>query len=543
MITSNWRDIVIAGMFGAIVVCAVHGIDMLNPLRVNWLMHGDTGTHFMGWHFFRFEPWGFPLGKIANYGWPLGTTIGFTDSIPLLAIPLKSISAFLPVPFQYIGLWLLLCYVLQGVFGSLLIGRFTQNRWHQWIGALFWVTSPVLLIRTGHPALCAQWVIVAALWLYFAPLQKAPRFRNWSLLLGISAAIHPYLAVMAMGLATAFYLRLGLIDKMIRPVGMLTHLGGLAMIVLLIWLGIGYFQFGNYADYGAVGYGTWSMNLLAPINPSVGIDNWPVSWSRLLPEWPLASWEQCGGFNFLGTGMILLVIMAVVALTIKPPNGDTVRRWTPVLIVCIGFSLFALSNRITLGKTILVEYPLPLIIERLCSVFHASGRFFWPTYYLVFLLGMVVVIRRLKIGPATMLLLLGLIVQTADSTAQYAYIHHAMASAGSENPLTSEFWEDLDGRYRHFVLVPPDHNQWPYLWIAYMAANQKATINVSYTARYDSQKQHSYTKTLLVNVANGVLDDETLYIIHPDWHQRMNMGRKLPTKPIDGFWVLMNPAE
>ena len=68
-------------------------------------MRYDWPIHFFGWHFFRSEPWQFPPGLLDSYYTPIGTAIGFTDLIPLVAFALKPFSNRLPATFQYIGPW------------------------------------------------------------------------------------------------------------------------------------------------------------------------------------------------------------------------------------------------------------------------------------------------------------------------------------------------------------------------------------------------------------------------------------------------------
>lgn len=80
-------------------------------------MSNDPAQHFLGWHFFRIEAWNFPLGIINNYHYPSGTSIVYMDAIPLIAIKFfKTFSNYLPIIFQYTGLWLLLSYMLQSLF-------------------------------------------------------------------------------------------------------------------------------------------------------------------------------------------------------------------------------------------------------------------------------------------------------------------------------------------------------------------------------------------------------------------------------------------
>ena len=86
-----------------------YGFGIINPSNINWLMsaYHDWGQHYLGWAYFQHEPWHFPLGHIDNFNYPAGTNVGYTDSIPLLAIIFKTFSFLLPDTFQYFGLWLL----------------------------------------------------------------------------------------------------------------------------------------------------------------------------------------------------------------------------------------------------------------------------------------------------------------------------------------------------------------------------------------------------------------------------------------------------
>ncbi|MGA1227593.1 MAG: DUF6311 domain-containing protein, partial [Tamlana sp.] len=75
-----------------------YGISIVIPANINWLMsvYHDWGQHYLGWVYFLDEPWHFPIGYIENFNYPAGTNIGYTDSIPLLAIFFKIFSFLLP---------------------------------------------------------------------------------------------------------------------------------------------------------------------------------------------------------------------------------------------------------------------------------------------------------------------------------------------------------------------------------------------------------------------------------------------------------------
>ena len=159
--------------------------------------------HFFGWHFFRHEPWHWPPGLITTYNAPVGTSIGFTDSIPLVAFALKPFSAWLPATFQYLGPWLLACFTLQGWFGAWLMSRWSPRVDVQLCGATLFVLMPTLLIRIGHPALCAHWLLLWALVLAAREGVSRVRVAEWAAIGVIAGLMQPYLAAMVLALLTA----------------------------------------------------------------------------------------------------------------------------------------------------------------------------------------------------------------------------------------------------------------------------------------------------------------------------------------------------
>ena len=76
---------------------AMLGALRLDPTSTLWLDQGDIAQHYLGWHFFRGEPWMLPLGANPRYDLDMGSSIVFTDSIPLLALFFKAIRAILEV--------------------------------------------------------------------------------------------------------------------------------------------------------------------------------------------------------------------------------------------------------------------------------------------------------------------------------------------------------------------------------------------------------------------------------------------------------------
>ncbi len=143
--------------------------------------------HQLGWEWFRQEPWRFPLGRIVNYGYPFGTFIAYTDSIPLLAFIFKILSPFLGQDFQYFGLWGLLCVIGQMLVGLLILREFTSSYMISVLGASLLVFSPPMIFRSFvHDPLLAHWIILAGIWFVILEYKNKLWQGSWLILFGVS---------------------------------------------------------------------------------------------------------------------------------------------------------------------------------------------------------------------------------------------------------------------------------------------------------------------------------------------------------------------
>jgi len=523
--------LILGANLGLLFFINILGLKMVDPTQINWLMQGDWATHFIGWHFFRNEPWQFPLGKLTNYYFPLGTSIGYTDSLPLFAFPLKLFSRFLPENFQYIGLWLLSCYVLQGVFAALLIRLVSRNLLIQALGALFFVMSPVLLNRLAHDTLCAHWLLLAGLWMYFRGWdQKLPYrpFALWAILVGISALVHPYLAMMVLGLAAAFYARFWLIEhhyKLTTAIWQLTLLG---LITLFLWWQVGYFLIENQQMSGE-GFGYYSMNLLAPFNA--------MGSSIFFKEIPLATGGQYEGFNYLGAGVLLMGFWVLYELNKQPMQKKTVKNLLPLALVCIVFTMIAISNKVTFANIVLVDFQYEWLNK--LAIFRSSGRFFWSVNYLLMFLILSMLIIRNSARTAFMLLSFGLMFQSVDLFPS-AKSHSNSNLLVWDNPLKSPLWKKVAPYYQHITLIPPPlcgKEAAPYQPFSYLAGSFGMTINTGYVARLDVKKAIPYCENLLQDIQQGKVRDDTVYILHIDYLEKFQTAAQSPLvcAKMDGF--------
>ena len=188
-----WLSFAALALFSLLAFLLIVGPRVLDFQNIAWLASGDPATHYLGWAFFRHSPWSFPIGLNPDYGMDISSSIVYSDSIPLLAFLFKPFQSFLPEPFQYLGLWALICFVLQAYFAWLLVGLITQDFWQKLLGMGFFVFAPPMLYRLGvHAALASHFLLLAGLYLVMSAKDKGPRF-GWTGLLSIAVLVNFYL--------------------------------------------------------------------------------------------------------------------------------------------------------------------------------------------------------------------------------------------------------------------------------------------------------------------------------------------------------------
>ena len=118
-------------LLGLIFFLAIYGISPVifteDSFIINGYIEKDISQHYSGWMLYRNSPWRFPVGLGENIAYPYGNVVSFTDSIPMFAIFFKLFRAILPETFQYFGLFVMLCFMLQGAFAALLCGLFNKK--------------------------------------------------------------------------------------------------------------------------------------------------------------------------------------------------------------------------------------------------------------------------------------------------------------------------------------------------------------------------------------------------------------------------------
>ncbi len=335
-------------LIGALAFFMVIGPRALDPQNIAWLGNGDPATHYLGWLFYRQSPWSFPIGLNPSYGLELSNSIIFSDSNPLLAFVFKPFASLLPEPFQYFGLWLLACFMLQAWFAWKLVGLITPSIAIRALGAaLFLFVPPMILRMTVHLSLGGHFLVLAALYLNLHPALRRRRMA-WGALLAAAALIHAYfLAMIALiwlaDLAAKYFKRRLSLGSAAIELGVL-----FSLVTACCWQA-GYFTV-ERAGVTSAGFGLYRANVLTLFNPQ--------NWSYALKNLPGVPGDS-DGFAFLGTGLIVLSICAFAGwLRGNTGLGSALYKRPMLGLALIGLTIFSFSNHVAIGSFEL-GYSLP----------------------------------------------------------------------------------------------------------------------------------------------------------------------------------------
>lgn len=534
----------------------------LIPTNIAWLSGQDPSQHYLGWAFFRNSPWTNPIGLNPNYGLEIANAIAFSDSIPWLAFLLKPFSALLPETFQYIGLWVLFCFMLQAWFSWKLAGLITQDLLLRLlICGLLGIFAPPFLKRLGlHAALMGQFLILAALYLNLRPSNQvrahSTLMMGWLTLLMLAALTNFYLLVMVFSLWFAW-----VCDRIIaRQI----HFKQVAIQLLLISgaIALCLWQTGYFVNSGtpiqAEGFGQYKFNVLSLFDAG--------RFSYFLKAIPHPE-DLEEGFVFLGSGLLGLLIIYVIYL-IKSAFGNknqlmksnliTITSehpsavFGPALICClILFTVFALSNQISIGPWTWI-YPLPDSILQLASILRSSARFSWPVYYILVFLLLRWVVKHFSRKGAVMILGMALAIQVIDTSAGWLPLRKTFRQLSETQALpalSGPFWDAAGKRYSKVVIWPLRSGQTQEHWqaLSYFASSHRMGTNAVYLGRRaDPLKVEQSNQAVQEQLNRQRLSPDTLYVLSDipsniDWLAQHPTGPETCIYKTNGL-IVIGPA-
>lgn len=476
----------------ALVFWAVFDVRVLDPTNYEWLLAGDMGQHFIGWHFFRYDAWRLPLAETQLAGFPHGFSIVFSDSNPLVSILLKPFSDLIPERFQFIGIWYFVCLILKFHAITLILRRYIGDPILVVGLATLFSIYPPFFLRFGHENLMAHFLWLYALYVFLADF----RFRRGTVAFGAlavaSAGIHFYFTPVILALSLlkgAIAIASG--RGWLRTAGevVVLHLLPLALVMAVL----GYF--GNYTG-ASEPYGVYSMNLNAFWNPM------GRSWFLdALPTMP----KQYEGFQYIGLGWMLVFFAALAFIRVR----DFGRHEFLLVGLCVLLIVFALSNEVYWGQTRILSYPLPDFVADAAGIFRSSGRFVWFVAFVAFILAA----RWLARAPAALahpLVGVAVVIQALDiQPLQEEVQDYATPERSYAVPEIRGFM-DVIGPVPSFVYILQDPEKW-VLNLGLRAAPTGVPIANMHLARHRAAQRDWYEREREA-FQNGKLLEGGLYV-------------------------------
>jgi hypothetical protein len=496
---------------------------ILDPRNVGWLLDGsDRGQNSMGLiAYLRAGSW--PGLHDPLLMAPDGLPLALTDSNPLLGLLLGPFG--LPVGWQVTGLWLLSCVLLQVAFARALVTRYVADPFAAFLGTALLAISPALIARYGHVNLCAHWLILWALWVFIDP-ERSRRPGWWAAVLGVALLVHPYLAVMAAAIWASAVLRLLTLEPAAWRRMIAGAASGAALLALVAWwlgfVGLDALSTGSYGQFGMALDALWN-----PGNPD---------YSALLPGLATTAAQGFEGFNYLGAGLLSLIVVAVAAIVARRDRvADLPLIWlAPAFLV---LTLLAIGPHWVWRGHTLVVVPIPDLVRNALDPVRAGGRLFWPVGYAVALAAIVVAGRLQR---ASLILGAALALQLFDLAPMVSAVRATSASATDQayRRTRDPAWQAMVDRASSIEFEPAT----PYLEeavrdeLTWRALTAKRPVPLRYF--YASREPAAIRARLDADAAAfraGRIDPSRLYVVLDNRIPRAVMNR---IQIIDGVAVV-----
>ena len=475
-------------LLGALVFLVLYGVRVLDPVCVDWILNNpspDPSQHYLGWVFYRRSGWPLPyLG--ANYSaiYPYRTSILYTDSIPLLAVVCKLLGGVLPARFQYLGLWGLFCYTMQGGLAQALIARIggvrpqdTAKNRASVLGAGVLVLFPALNIRMfAHTALAANWLVLLALYLWLRSDELMPTTRRACLIWGgvglLCAGIHLYYLPMVGLVLVGYAVRRALQKR--GPAAVLAPIAAFCAAALAELVLLGAF---------AVNFAGYSNGYLS------GAD-----YFGLFVPWLAQSWEQN---VYAGIGTSLAVVLAMFGIVCNARKAEKFfaahRDWLIAGAVVLVLDLIAAGgNAITVNGKTLFTVPIPQLLMNFWAMFSSCARLAWLAGMLLAAVGCGLVLRFWDNGVAPALMLAVCAVaqgwgQRSELFNRWTDYHYYGFRYENKTLLTDPVWEQIaaSGKYSHLAFATFDFEHDEFWDLVDFAADHGWTSNSFYMAHMD----------------------------------------------------------
>ena len=435
-------------VFSTVLAVFIIGPSRIDPWNLGWQID-DYFTLQLAFEAYRRDPISAFALTSERLMEPLPINLSFYDPIPLLILPLKLLTRK-AAEYQFIGAYLVVCSILQGLFAFLALREISQLRRDRQtifacaLGAVILAMSPMLIARWQfHLAISSHWLLLAAFWLLFRAGRVGAKNTAgaYSILFFVAGGINPYMTLMVFFIYAGCCLKFVWDEKRVEPMLLIPPIVGVASLMTF-----GFFSFRSGGMMTAFGYGSFNANLLAFFNPLFHT-------TTFMPILPKASVYQGDAFGYLGVGWMLLIAIGAV-LALRHRREFSASSVVAIAAIVVSSFAFATQGVVTLGEWVLFSSELPKGLLKIVESFRAAGRFVWVAGYALVFASLVVAFKCLPARRLISLFVIIAAIQAVDLAPWALHIRNYLATRVAQR-LQSPDWKAAGEGYKRIVVVPP----------------------------------------------------------------------------------------
>jgi hypothetical protein len=512
------------------------GFATLNPKSFQWIS-GDNTSGYIAQLFFLSDKWRFPLGSNPNFGLDLSTSLVYTG--PPLPIMLIQKALRLDPSLQFIGFWLLFVIIFQVFFGISLGASLGMSPAQSRIFGLLLVTPFFLYRFQFHFWLTSHFLLIWAFWIVVrsAKFNRLLTFEV-AVLIFFGYLINTYLLIMSLiiisyPIVQEIY-KLKSLSRQVKR-----HTGAATLILIFSFLVVDFkAQTATFVESLRMNftgeYTYYSSNLLALLNPEVGYSRncraghcifgnaSPPSY--VINNFSITNIDMGGvqgnyeGFLYLGLGLILLVLFVLI---LESRNRSwkqlksLISRNLVLVIYVIFVTLYAITYKISFGNFQL-DLGDPKLIRWALSSFRASGRFMWIVAYLVIVLAILVLLKRLSPTVVSWTLSLVLLLQVIDLGPSIYERYNQLRivdqiSIQRDKSFENYFANAVKGKSAMIMYPSGTQKGWPEL--AYLAWNNELRSGMVQSSRVNNGQKKRADAKIKELICKGKIQDKDIVLI------------------------------
>ena len=493
-------SVAISSLLGVLIFYIRFSFLIINPKETLWLNSSDWLQNYLGGYVFQSVPWQFPFGVNNLLNYPIGTSIGYSDSIPILAFLFKILKPIWNPEYQYLGLWLFICYILQGFFSALLLKKWNMHIILKIICSFFLFLSPILLNRFAHITLNCHWIILAIFCIFLSRISSNMKLFYLTLVLLFSVWVHPYIVLMVIVFYIMFLLSM-ISLKEINLKYVFMNIIGVCFFTYFSWYLIGYFHLKGIYDSG---FGVYSSNLNVFFNPL----------SRNVSQFinPLFTpSDKFEGFGYLGLGVLILIIPLFFQKKYNIKQCFD-KKYIYLNISVFLLFLFSLLPIIKFFDFTILEIKFPEIILNIFGTFRSNGRYVWPMCYLIVLYVLLKwVLSNRSLSKKIIILFILFLIQLWDIYPLYKRIPFQSGNISYDEDYIKK-WVSFVGDKKNLVFYPTSADiLYKDFW--YLTAKYGYTTNVGYFSRNDDSFMKKNEQNIFKIISDGNFDKNSVYYV------------------------------